>query len=176
MFVLLRHAHAVNKRAWSGRDEERPLSERGFREAEALVESLLAVPLRRLLSSPALRCRQTLDPLARRLGVAIEPTDLLDRDVDAPRVAALAEDPGSIDAVLCTHGETLVALLGHWQACGRIVLTPPTGKIIKGTTPKSGGWLVHGGAQLQARYLPPPRLSGIKTAPADEKRPGRGPA
>src|SRR3954471_10291757 len=122
MFVLLRHAHAVNKRAWSGRDEERPLNERGFREAEALVEPLSAVPLRRLLSSPALRCRQTLDPLAQRLGVAIESTGLLGPDVDAARVAELAEEPGSVDAVLCTHGETLAALLGLWQARDHIVL------------------------------------------------------
>jgi phosphohistidine phosphatase SixA len=162
MFVLLRHAHAVNKRAWSGRDHERPLNERGFREAQALVEPLSAVPLRRLLSSPALRCRQTLDPLARRLGMAIEATDLLDRDVDAPRLAELAEDPESIDAVLCTHGETLVALLGHWQEHGRLVLTLPSGEIVKSTTEKSGGWLVHGNAQLQARYLPPPQLPAIE--------------
>jgi phosphohistidine phosphatase SixA len=164
MFVLLRHAHAVNKRAWSGRDQDRPLSERGFREAEALVEPLSAVPLRRLLSSPALRCRQTLDPLAHRLGVAIESTDLLGRDVDAARVAELAEEPGSIGAVLCTHGEILAALLGHWQARDHIVLTPPTGKIEKSTTQKSAGWLVHGTGQLQARYLPPPQLPGIKPA------------
>jgi 8-oxo-dGTP diphosphatase len=164
MFVLLRHAHAVNKRAWSGRDQDRPLSERGFREAEALVEPLSAVPLRRLLSSPALRCRQTLDPLARRLGVAIESTDVLGPDVDATRVAELAEDSGSIDAVLCTHGETLAALLGHWQARGHIVFTPPTGTILKSTTQKSGGWLVYSGAELQARYLPPPQLSGVETA------------
>jgi phosphohistidine phosphatase SixA len=156
MFVLLRHADAVNKRAWSGPDRERPLSERGFRQAEALVEPLSAVPLRRLLSSPALRCRQTLDPLAHRLGLAIESTELLDRDVDASLVAELAEDPGSMDAVLCTHGETLAALLEHWQARGRIVLTPPTSKISKNTTQKAGGWLVHNHAQLRADYLPPP--------------------
>src|SRR3954454_205505 len=168
MFVLLRHAHAVNRHAWSGPDLERPLNERGLREAEALVELLSAVPVRRLLSSPALRCRQTLDPLARRLGLAIESTDLLAPDVDAPRVAELAEDPGSMDAVLCTHGETLVALLRHWQERGRIVLIPPTGKIATTTTPKSGGWLVRSdsGGQLQPRYLPPRQLSRTKAAPA----------
>ena len=156
MFVLLRHADAVNKRAWKGPDRERPLTERGFQQAEALVEPLSAAPLRRLLSSPALRCRQTLDPLARRLGLPIEPTELLDRDVDASLVAELAEHPRSIDAVLCTHGETLAALLGHWQARGCIVLTPPTGEISKDTTQKSGSWLVQNDAQLQAVYLPPP--------------------
>ena len=75
------------------------------------------------------------------------------------RFRDLAEDPGSMDAVLCTHGETLAALLGHWQAQGRIVLAPPTGKISKNTTQKSGGWLVQKNAQLQAVYLPPPDAS-----------------
>jgi phosphohistidine phosphatase SixA len=159
MFVLLRHAHAVNKRAWSGSDRERPLSERGFRQAEALVEPLAAVAVRRLLSSPALRCRQTLDPLAQRLGMPIESTYLLDPDVDAALVAELAQDPGSTDAVLCTHGETLAALLGYWQARGQIILTPPAAKIDKKTTQKSGGWLVAGQTPLQARYLPPPWIS-----------------
>jgi 8-oxo-dGTP diphosphatase len=159
MFVLLRHAHAVNKRAWSGNDQDRPLSERGFRQAEALVDPLLPVPLRRLLSSPALRCRQTLEPLAQRLGLAIESTDLLDRGVEAPVVAELAQDPGSTDALLCTHGETLAALLNYWHAGGHLTLTPSTGKIGQDTTQKSGGWVVHGRTQMRAHYLPPPQLS-----------------
>jgi 8-oxo-dGTP diphosphatase len=164
MFVLLRHAHAVNKRAWSGNDQDRPLSERGFRQAEALVEPLLTVPLRRLLTSPALRCRQTLDPLAQRLGVVIESTDLLDRGVEARVVAELAQDPGSTDALLCTHGETLAELLKYWHAGDHIRLTPSTGKIGKDTTQKSGGWVVHGSAHMRAHYLPPPQLS--PTTPA----------
>ena len=182
MFVLLRHAHAVNKRAWSRPDRERPLSERGFQQAEALVEPLSAVPLRRLLSSPALRCRQTLDPLAHRLGLAIESTELLDPDVDASLVSELAEDPGSMDAVLCTHGETLAALLGHWQARGRIVLTPPTSKISKNTTQKSGGWLsrtMHNCRRstfprLSRRSRPALRSSARLVERAEEVCPHRG--
>ena len=121
MFVLLRHADAVAKRAWDGRDLDRPLSELGLRQAQELVGSLSEMPLRRLLTSPALRCAQTLEPLAHHLDLAIESTSLLARDSEAPLVAQLAEDPRSEDALLCTHGETLAAVFRHWQRQGHIV-------------------------------------------------------
>ena len=82
MFVLVRHAHAVSKRTWTGDDGWRPLSERGLQQAWALVDALSSVRTQRLLSSPMLRCRQTLEPLARRSGIPIEETPLLAPDAD----------------------------------------------------------------------------------------------
>src|SRR6266545_4741978 len=64
MIYLLRHAHAGNKRTWSGPDGRRPLSAAGRREAAGLVRVLDGRPITTILSSPALRCEQTVQPLA----------------------------------------------------------------------------------------------------------------
>ena len=53
MRLLVRHAHAGDKRQWRGPDADRPLSVRGWGEAEGLGEVLAGVRVERLLSSPS---------------------------------------------------------------------------------------------------------------------------
>ena len=67
---LVRHAKAGERRVWEGNDELRPLSKHGWKQAEA-ISKRLAKHATSLLSSPYLRCVQTLEPLAERIGVAI---------------------------------------------------------------------------------------------------------
>jgi phosphohistidine phosphatase SixA len=161
VFVLVRHAHAGSKRTWTGDDGLRPLSDRGLRQAMALVGPLAAVRPRRLLSSPLLRCRQTLEPLARTLGMAIEDVPLLAPDADVERLSLLVRQPGTADAVLCTHGETLALLFTHWQADGRLSLGVPVRELDKTVTQKAGAWIVEDdGALLRGRYLPAPEPAG----------------
>ena len=64
--MLVRHPRAVSKREWAGPDLLRPLDDVGERQAMGLVDTLADTPIRRLVSSPALRCVQTLEPLASR--------------------------------------------------------------------------------------------------------------
>src|SRR5664279_4081391 len=71
--LLIRHAKAGNRSRWQGPDDLRPLSRSGRRQAETLVVRLAEFPLRRLVASPALRCVQTLEPLAVARRIAIEP-------------------------------------------------------------------------------------------------------
>ena len=159
MFVLVRHAHAVSKRTWKRDDGQRPLSERGFQQASALVDALSAVRTQRLLSSPLLRCRQTLEPLARRSRIPIEETPLLAPDADAVLLSLLTQDSRTADAVLCTHGETFVALFKHWQSHGRLRLGLPIEKIDKRIAQKSGAWIMEDdGVHLRGHYLPAPDL------------------
>ena len=66
MLYLVRHAHAGNKAKWNGSDVARPLSAQGHKEALGLIEQLRAHPMGRVLSSPAERCLQTVQPLAGR--------------------------------------------------------------------------------------------------------------
>ncbi len=67
MLVVVRHAHAVASTP-GGDDLERELSPRGAQTALALRRDLLAYHPEHLLSSPARRCRETLEPLAQALG------------------------------------------------------------------------------------------------------------
>jgi phosphohistidine phosphatase SixA len=109
--ALVRHACAGRKEEWSGPDDDRPLDPNGVEQASALAEFFAGRRIRRLLSSPTLRCFDSLAELARRTGLPIETTDGLRTDVDPEAVRALITDAAQEDAVLCTHGETMRALL-----------------------------------------------------------------
>jgi 2,3-bisphosphoglycerate-dependent phosphoglycerate mutase len=69
-FYLVRHAHAD----WTP-DENRPLSARGRGDAHRVADNLQQYPIGAIYSSPYRRARQTIAPLANRLGlpVHIEP-------------------------------------------------------------------------------------------------------
>jgi phosphohistidine phosphatase SixA len=80
------------------------VDEQGRREAQALVAALAGQPLNRIVSSPYVRCVQTVEPLAGARGLEIELDDRLgaDRLRDVPEV--LAELEGQ-NAAVCTHGD-----------------------------------------------------------------------
>ncbi|HEV8298358.1 MAG TPA: phosphoglycerate mutase family protein [Acidimicrobiales bacterium] len=113
---LLRHACAGRKSDWQGNDASRPLDDAGRLQAVALGDVLANEPIRRLVSSPARRCMETLEPLAARFDLAIEPSETL--EVGAPRdtLVAMLRDPQHDGAALCTHGEVMESLLDWVRA------------------------------------------------------------
>jgi 8-oxo-dGTP diphosphatase len=68
---LVGHMAAGDRRLWTEDQDLRPLSELGRRQAARMAEALSNGPVDGLYSSPALRCRQTLEPLAARFGLPI---------------------------------------------------------------------------------------------------------
>jgi 2,3-bisphosphoglycerate-dependent phosphoglycerate mutase len=64
---LVRHAHAE----WS-QDENRPLSDQGFLDAERVANVLIEFPIIKIYSSPYLRAQQTIYPLSIRLNIKVE--------------------------------------------------------------------------------------------------------
>jgi phosphohistidine phosphatase SixA len=110
--TIVRHARAGNKRAWGGPDDVRPLDPFGSAQAAALAPRLAAAgTVGRLVSSPALRCVQTLQPLAGLVGAPIETWEALGPHADAGGLRATLGHPAFDDAVVCTHGELLRPLL-----------------------------------------------------------------
>jgi len=109
--LLLRHADAGSKDSWIGDDRERPLSEQGRSEAIALVPLLGQEMPQRLITSPLLRCRQTIEPFATRTGLRVEVADELGPTAtdDAAEFIRRLAVPGT-SVVLCTHGEVIEAL------------------------------------------------------------------
>ncbi|MDA8317731.1 MAG: phosphoglycerate mutase family protein [Actinomycetota bacterium] len=154
--LLVRHAHAGAKDRWSGDDRLRPLSARGRGEALALVELLAPYRPRQVLSSPLLRCVQTVQPLAAHLGLPVETSEALGprADRDAARlVRSLAS--GTRAVVVCTHGETIEALQRRLARPGHLAFGP-------GSEHEKGSVWVLGG-------------SGGRFADAIYLRPGQGP-
>jgi 8-oxo-dGTP pyrophosphatase MutT (NUDIX family)/phosphohistidine phosphatase SixA len=114
--IVLRHAKAINREEWEGKDAARPLAPRGRKQAASIVGPLLAFGARKLISSPAKRCMKTVVPLSAALARKIDTSDLISQDAweegrsDARTVVGQrvrARKP----AVLCSHGPVLPEIL-----------------------------------------------------------------
>jgi 8-oxo-dGTP diphosphatase len=112
LVFLVRHARAGDRARWSSDDWVRPLDGRGRRQARAMAAPLAGYALTRLVSSPYVRCVQTLEPLSARLGVPVEHDQALAEGASAPDVLALLDRLGPGPLVLCTHGDVMEALVG----------------------------------------------------------------
>ena len=69
---LIAHVDAGDRRLWQRDQDERPLSELGREQARRFADLLGSARVDLLVSSPALRCRQTIEPLAERFALQIE--------------------------------------------------------------------------------------------------------
>jgi phosphohistidine phosphatase SixA len=91
----------------------RGLSPEGHDRAARLARALAGEQIDRVLVSPALRCRQTVMPLAMDRGLDVEPNAVLSSGHDIARLARLVTDPMVPDAVLCVDEPTLDRLVVH---------------------------------------------------------------
>jgi len=102
----------------------RPLTEPGRAQARAIGQALAKSGAARLLSSPALRCRQTLVPLADATGLAIECDERLAEDADPAKafewLAALRGE-----TVVCSHVDLVTGLLERFRADGAALEDEP---------------------------------------------------
>jgi phosphohistidine phosphatase SixA len=109
--LLLRHARAGDRDAWSGEDRLRPLDERGRRQALALRDLLVGRTIARIASSPYVRCVETVESIARALGMAIEVDERVAEGASrAQALSLLAELDGGL---ACTHGDVIERVLGY---------------------------------------------------------------
>lgn len=120
--ILVRHAHAGNKANWRQDDELRPLSERGFAQAASMVATFAGDDISVVWSSPALRCRQTVEPLAAQRALAVQDHQLLAKDAPVDTLLSWLLANQCAPWVLCTHGEVFRALLGAARASGLVTL------------------------------------------------------
>jgi 8-oxo-dGTP diphosphatase len=154
--LLVRHGHAGTKEGWAGDDRLRPLDGRGMRQAEHLVGVIVPMRPTRLLSSPYARCRQTMELLAARTGLAVDEDDALTPSAGPQAfdlIRGLSRADGSGRLVLCTHGEVIGDVLARLAREDGVRLSrrPPG---LKGCV-----WVLdfHKGAVSGARYITPGR-------------------
>jgi len=116
--LMVRHADAGDRAAWTGDDRRRPLSATGRRQAEALVVQYADRDLQRILSSPALRCTATVEPVATARGLEVEEHEALAEGASFDQVDGLLRELADTDtsAVLCSHADvigSIVTALSH---------------------------------------------------------------
>ena len=124
MLYLVRHAKAGSRSTYEGDDRDRPLTDAGRRQAEALAERLAPLAVGALVSSPFTRCHETLAPLASRLGHDITLDDRLaeERGFEGA-LALLAELPDG--SVLCSHGDVIPDTIGALARRGCTIAGEP---------------------------------------------------
>ncbi|MEU4573728.1 NUDIX hydrolase [Nonomuraea sp. NPDC023979] len=105
--VLVRHGSAGSRQAWHGDDALRPLDAEGRAQAATLATVLPAYRPRTVLSSPSLRCVQTLEPYTRD----ITRDALLAEESQDPRKTPALVGELTGPAVVCSHGKVLPGLI-----------------------------------------------------------------
>ena len=150
---LVRHAKAGDRSAWKKRDDIRPLTRAGRRQAKRIASALTTTPVSRILSSRYTRCTQTLQPLSLAIGEKIRTESRLAEGAKAgDLVNALGELEGRA-VVMSSHGDEITALVEAVAASGAHLEPGPDIETAKG-----GTWDLHltGGRVTTGRYIPPP--------------------
>lgn len=138
--LLVRHARAGARGEWEGDDGLRPLDGKGRKQAKRLAKTLEQLGATGLVSSPALRCVQTLEPAARRLDLPIAQRDELAEGGGPAELLALLGEVGGDVPALSTHGDVIAEVVGWGAPCK-----------------KGSIWIleVESGAIRAESYLPP---------------------
>jgi phosphohistidine phosphatase SixA len=152
---LLRHARAGRRSAWTGDDDLRPLTRVGRRQAAGIVDDLASARITRIVSSPYVRCRQSVEPIAQRLRLPVDLADGLAEGADLHEVLRVLEKVSDTTTVLCTHGDVIELLLDHLRREG-VDIGKRRGRPLM---EKSSMWVLQTkrGRVTSATYRPPPR-------------------
>ncbi len=142
--VLLRHGKAVAHEDWDGPDAERPLHRRGQQQALGVVPALLAFRPKKLITSDAVRCADTLQPLADVLGKKLKKTAAISQDAyesgnaDVQGVVQKRLQK-RVSAVLCSHGPVLPEIV---RRIAREAGSPVSGELRRAAALDTGAFSV----------------------------------
>jgi 8-oxo-dGTP diphosphatase len=148
---LVRHGDAGDRSRWPGPDTKRPLTERGRRQAAGIASALAEAGVDRILSSPYERCVETVRPVADQSGAGVEIDHRLADETPTEQAMALLTSLIGYNAVLCSHGDLIPALLRRLRQKSGLAFDGPI-ECAKGSV-----WEIEvdGGKFTDARYLPP---------------------
>ena len=117
VIILVRHARAGKRRNWAGDDDLRPLDEIGLAQAEHLASVLSCFAPDQVISAVPLRCVQTVEPLAKKLGISLDvdpvfgdESYLRSKSPTHTALLALLARPGRT-TVVCSQGVTIPSVI-----------------------------------------------------------------
>ncbi|TVR26915.1 MAG: hypothetical protein EA389_04510 [Ilumatobacter sp.] len=149
---IVRHAKAGERRAWNGDDEARPLSTKGQKQARSVSERLAKLKVSGLLvSSPYVRCVQTLEPLAEMVGTTVATDGRLTEGASFEGTLSLLDELPD-QSVLCSHGDIIPETVKALVRRGLDVRSTPDWR-------KASVWVIErsaAGRYTRARVWPPP--------------------
>jgi phosphohistidine phosphatase SixA len=148
--LLVRHADALTRHGWVDDDQLRPLTEKGHAQARGLLDVLAEHRIDTIVSSPAVRCTQTVVPLAEERGLTVVEDPRLWEAMPLAPVRALVDELDH--AVICTHGDLIPDLVDELIGEG----LEAVGRDCK----KGSTWVLEreGASFVRGLYLPPPKV------------------
>jgi 8-oxo-dGTP diphosphatase len=135
LILLIRHASAGDRAAWEDDDRLRPLDKRGRKQAERLVDLLARHRLARIVSSPYLRCVQTVEPLAKTRGLAVDSDEALGEALQETAGRTLVASLVGSDVAVCCHGGLAEALVGRSQKKAEAFVLDPALNVVERIRP-----------------------------------------
>jgi len=154
MLYLVRHAKAGSRHNFSGDDRLRPLNNAGSRQADALVERLVEAGVKHFVSSPYVRCVQTLEPTAAAVGAKVETDERLSEGHSSAEVLELIGEMPDGSAI-CSHGDVIPETIEALERRGCEFLSEPDWR-------KGSVWVLDrrtDGQIISAEAWPPPDSS-----------------
>ena len=105
VLIVLRHAKALPRNGYDGDDLDRPLDQGGLAQAKGLIGILGAYGVRHVVSSPAVRCAQTVEPYAHSMSTFLEIDDRMFEEAKPSLVrrSMVALLDRKKPTVVCTH-------------------------------------------------------------------------
>lgn len=151
---LVRHAAAGDRSKWTGDDQLRPLTSKGQRQAEAIADALAPIGVDAVYSSRYVRCRETVLPLAARIGVPVEDHECLAEGARAARTLEWLASMGGRHVVACSHGDVIPGVIRRLEELGVPLYSPEGVFDVK----KGSIWTLalEGDTFVSATYTPPP--------------------
>ncbi|MGC0363416.1 8-oxo-dGTP pyrophosphatase MutT (NUDIX family) [Rhodococcus sp. 27YEA15] len=159
--LLVRHGKAGNRKRYKGDDTLRPLDPTGRKQSTALVDQLTIFGADAVFAAERTRCIQTVEPLARSLGVDVEIEPTLTEEAYAADPAAGRKRALEIAAtggvpVICSQGGVIPDLMDWWADSAGVSLPPARNR-------KASTWALSfvGGRLVAADHLdsPLPKVS-----------------
>ena len=147
---IVRHGKAGKRSQWDGPDMTRPLDDLGRIQAKELSRKIAVIAPTWLVSSPFLRCIQTLQDLSELTGLPVLADERLAEDSDITAIIHMLEQAPD-RAVICSHGDVIPALIRTLEKRGMAITTIPNWS-------KASVWVIerNGVIFTSAAAWPPP--------------------
>lgn len=115
---LVRHGSAGSRNNSDPSDGKRHLDAKGHRQAKAVRDRLSFEPITRILSSPLPRCVETVEPLAKAMGLEVEIDKRLREGTDIVKVWGMIEELADQNVAMCSHGDVIPDVIQRNQTRG----------------------------------------------------------
>ena len=130
--VLLRHAKALPRVEWEGEDEDRPLNYLGQRQSQKMAMQFAEFGLKKIYTSDAVRCLDTVKDMSEALDLELEITKHLSeyvfnkkpsRAVEYAKEILYADIKADRNILVCSHNPVLPAMLDRLLKHSKVKLS-----------------------------------------------------